>query len=64
VVPLSDVALPPAGIRFIDCTGAAPEAGAFAPAGGAVEGAGWAQIGAEIAIAAIAAALIRRYLMV
>jgi len=54
-MPLSDVALPPAGIRFI-WLGAevAGGAGVFA-LGGAVEGAGCARTGAEIARAAAAA---------
>jgi hypothetical protein len=58
-VPLSDVALPPAGIRFIGCTGAAAGAG-VAAAGGAVAGAGCAQTGAAITKAADAAAPIKR----
>jgi hypothetical protein len=54
-MPLSDVALPPAGIRFI-WLGAevAGGAGVFA-LGGAVEGAGCARTGAQIARAAAAA---------
>lgn len=56
-MPLSDVALPPAGIRFIDCTGAAAGVGVV---GGAAEGAGCAQTGAAIASAATAAALIKK----
>jgi hypothetical protein len=57
VAPLSDVALPPAGIRFIGCTGGA---GALAPGGGAVEGVGCAQLGAEIAIVATTATPVNR----
>ncbi len=64
-MPLFDVALPPAGIRFIwlgvaDC---AAGAGAVAPGGGAVEGAGCAQTGTEIASAATAATPIKRPFM-
>jgi len=63
VAPLSDVAFPPAGIRFIDCTGAAAGAGAFV-LGAAFEEAGCAHTGAEIANAATAVTPIKRYFMV
>ena len=60
-MPLSDVALPPAGIRFI-WLGAevAGGAGVFALVG-AVEGAGCARTGAEIARAAAAASFCPRH---
>ena len=64
-VPLSDVALPPAGIRFIWCgiADGAAGPGALAPGGGA-DGAGWAHTGAAIASAATAAPPIKRCFMV
>jgi hypothetical protein len=57
-MPLSDVALPPAGIRCI-WLGSADGAGVSA-LGDAVEGAGCARTGARIARAATAATLIKR----
>jgi hypothetical protein len=62
-MPLSDVALPPSGIRFI-WLGAelAGGAGVFA-LGGAVEGAGCARTGAQIARAAAAAMPIKMRVM-
>jgi hypothetical protein len=56
--PLVEVARPPAGIRFIDCTGA----GVLAPGGGLV-GAGCADKGVEITIVAIAVAAIKKCFM-
>jgi hypothetical protein len=60
-MPLSDVALPPAGIRFI-WLGASDVAGVFAP-GDAVEEAGCARTGARIARAATAATPIKTCFM-
>lgn len=57
-VPLSDVALPPAGIRFDGCTAL----GLVADGGGLV-GAGCADSGVETAIAASAVAVIKRLFM-
>ena len=63
-MPLSDVALPPAGIRFIWLGGSDVVDGAGVLAlGGAVEGAGCARTGAEITNAATAATPIRRCFM-
>jgi hypothetical protein len=63
-MPLSDVALPPAGIRFIwlGCSVVVDGPGVFV-LGGAVEGAGCARTGAEITNAATAVTPIRRCLM-
>lgn len=61
LAPRSEVDLPPDCIRFIGCTGTA-DGGAFAP-GGAVEGAGCAHAGTDIASAAKVAALIKRCFM-
>ena len=63
-MPLSDVALPPAGIRFIWLGGSDVVDGAGVLAlGGAVEGAGCARTGAEITNAATAVTPIRRCFM-
>jgi hypothetical protein len=64
-MPLFDVALPPAGIRFIwlGIADGVAGAGALAPGGGGVAGAGCAHTGTEIASAATAAAPIKRRLM-
>ena len=61
-VPLSDVAFPPAGIRFISFGIADVAGGALAP-GGAADGAGWARAAPAIARAAIATPLIKRCFM-
>jgi hypothetical protein len=53
-MPLSDVALPPAGIRFIWLGAEAAGGAGVLALGGAVEGAGCARTGAEIARAAAA----------
>jgi len=60
-MPRSDVAFPPAGILFSDCTGAAAGAGIFT--GGGADGAGWAHTGAAIASAATATPPIKRCFM-
>jgi hypothetical protein len=63
-MPLSDVALPPAGIRFIWLGGSdvIDGAGVFAP-GAEVDEAGCARTGAEITNTATTAALIKRCFM-
>lgn len=64
-MPLSDVALPPASIRFIwfGIADVAAGPGALAPGGGA-DGAGWAHTGTAIASAATAAPPIKRCFIV
>ena len=64
-VPLSEVALPPAGIRFISLgiADVAGGPGALAPGGGA-DGEVWAHAGTAIATAATPTAPIKRCFMV
>jgi hypothetical protein len=63
-MPLSDVALPPAGIRFIWLVGSDVVDGAGVLAlGGAVEGTGCARTGAETTNAPTTATPIRRCFM-